>query len=336
MSILSNDDSDDTDAQPDRSDDSPRLADASAEELAAEIDDRTAEQWSMTGGWVGREVAKLAINFSKPIPKTTKIWKRLLTVAHKGLYKSCGADGLIYTYRGNDKMDVVPVARYKDPDGENADLWHSPGWTEQWVGSGGRDMVLGPGNVPVGVASGDEFALGDQLSLRADNAFKRGHDGPMFVDPTFDVVEQIDQEIVVDPDAASADGQALADGGDIPVEAVGGVDERLVGRDIGLDEMGDLGDYAIDLSDTDNRLLSLWNYKETYPGKMPSEEHRNAEFRGRKAEEDKDMAAYAMKMLLIAGAIVVLALVAVFVLPQLLGGAGGGGGGGFIPLLGGL
>lgn len=333
MNLFSNDDTDNTDAQAASDSDAPRLDEASAEEIAAEIDDRTAEQWSMTGGWVGREVAKLAINFSKPIPKTTKIWKRLLTVAHKGLYKSCGADGLIYTYRGNDKMDVVPVARYKDPDGENADLWHSPGWNEQWVGSGGRDMVLGPGNVPVGVASGDEFALGDQLSLRADNAFKRGDDGPMFVNPTFDVVEQIEQ-VAIDEDGNAYNPKALPDGGKgVPVEAV---DENIIGRDISLREMGDLGDYAIDLSDTDNRLLSLWNYKETYPGKMPSEEHRNAEFRGRKAEEDKDMAAYAMKMLLIAGAIVVLALVAVFVLPQLLGGAGGGGGGGFIPLLGGL
>jgi hypothetical protein len=186
-------------------------------------------------------------------------------------------------------------------------------------------MVLGPGNVPVGVASGDEFALGDQLSLRADDAFKRGDDGPVFTEPRFDVVEQI-QEIAIDEESGRAyPPEALADGG-VEVDAV---KEELVGRDISLGDMGDLGDYAVDLSNTDNRLLSLWNYKETYPETMASEEHRNAEFRGRKAEEDKDMAAYAMKMLLIAGGVIVLALAAVFVLPQLLG----GGGGGMIPIV---
>lgn len=310
--------------------DTTPLDEATGEEIADELDERTTEQWSMAGGWAGREVAKLAINLSKPIPKAAKVWKRLLTVAHKGLYKSTGADGIVYTYRGNDKMEPVPVARYKDPDGENADLWHSPGWGEQWVGSGGRDMVLGPGNVPVGVASGGDFALGDQLALRADNAFQRGDDGPVFTEPRFDVVEQVEQ-IAVDESGNAYNPKALPDGGEgVPVDAV---DERIVGRDISLDEMGDLGDYAIDLGDTDNRLLSLWSYKETYPETMASEEHRNAEFRGRKAEEDKDMAAYAMKMLLIAGGIVVLALAAVFVLPKLLG---GGGGGSLIPIIGGL
>jgi len=309
--------------------DATPLDKASAEEIAAELDDRTAEEWSMAGGWAGREVAKLAINLSMPISKTAKIWKRLLTVAHKGLYKATGADGIVYTYRGNDKVEVVPVARYKDPDGENADLWHSPGWEDQWVGASGRDMVLGPGNVPVSVGSGDSFALGDQLSLRADNAFQRGADGPVFTEPRFEVTEQIEQ-IAVDENGNAYNPKALPDGGEgVPVEAV---KEQIVARDISLDEMGDLGDYAIDLSDTDNRLLSLWSYKETYPETMASEEHRNAEFRGRKAEEDKDYGKFAMKMLLIAGGIVVLALAAVFVLPKLLG----SGGGSLLPLLGGL
>jgi hypothetical protein len=308
-------------------DNQPTLSEASAEALAAELDDRTAEEWAVPGGWAGREVAKLAINLSRPVPYSGRVWKRLLTVAHKGLYKATGADGIVYTYRGNDKLEPVPVARYKDPDGENADLWHSPGWTDQWAGSGGRDMVLGPGNVPVGVASGDEFALGDQLSLRADQAFQRGQDGPVFVEPRFEVTEQIQQLAIDEQDQAWSPDDLKADGG-VPVKAI---EEEIVGRDITLEEMGNLGDYAIDLTDTDNRMLSLWNYKETYPETMASEEHRNAEFRGRKAEEDKDMAAYAMKMLMIAGGVIVLALAAVFVLPQLLG--GGGGGGGFIPLL---
>jgi hypothetical protein len=45
-------------------------------------------------------------------------------------------------------------------------------------------------------------------------------------------------------------------------------------------------------------------------------------------EKDGDMSSYAMKMLLIAGAIVVGALAVVFIGPKLLGASGGGSSGG--------
>ena len=83
---------------------------------------------------------------------------------------SGAAHGIVYAYRGNSRVEAVPVARYQPDDPEKGDLWHSTDWEDVWVGSP-DDMVIGPGNVPIAVAAGDSYTLGDQLQLRVAGFF---------------------------------------------------------------------------------------------------------------------------------------------------------------------
>jgi hypothetical protein len=71
-------------------------------------------------------------------------------------------------------------------------------------------------------------------------------------------------------------------------------------------------------------------YYETYPETTDSEEMELQEWRGiQKARDDEELRALMVKLMLIAGGIVVASLVAAFVLPAVLG---GGDGGGIVPL----
>jgi hypothetical protein len=78
------------------------------------------------------------------------------------------------------------------------------------------------------------------------------------------------------------------------------------------------------------------DYHETYPATSDPKKMDEERQIGRLMEKDGDMSSYAMKMLLIAGAIVVGALAVVFIGPELLGATGassGGGGGSIIPVM---
>lgn len=261
------------------------------------------------GAAVAREVERSAVNgLQRPQTLMVKFWKGVLRAGYKGLYKASNADGIVHSYAG-DQVNIEPVQYHAAADEDGNPLWITSGEADSWVPSGGRNTALGPGNVPMLWASGDYYALNSELQARVDRALSMGHDQPLYKDATVNLIEVEYEEV--------KNGEMATDGGN-------------VGREISI-EHPKLDDHLIDLTGTNDMILSWEGYKETHPQKLASEEHENAEFRGRMMEKDTDYGRLAFKLLIVAGLIVVLSLAAVFVLPQLLGGGGGGGGGSVVP-----
>jgi len=256
------------------------------------------------GAGAAREVERSAVNgLKRPKTLAVRFWKGVIRAGYKGLYKASNADGIIHSYAG-DQVNIEPAQYHASADEDGNPLWITPGEADEWVPSGGRDTALGPGNVPMLLASGDYYSLNSELQARVDRALSMGHDQPLYRNPTVNLIEVEYEEV--------KNGELATDGGNMGRE-ISITDERLE-------------DHLIDLTGTNDMILSWEGYKETHPEKMGSEEHENAEFRGRMMEKDQDYGRLAMKLMIIAGLIVVGALAAVFVLPQLLGGGGGGGG----------
>ncbi|RYJ13576.1 hypothetical protein ELS19_06140 [Halogeometricum borinquense] len=267
---------------------------------------------------IGRRIETFLVNFSGPNPGglTAKFWSGMLRASLKGMRKSTNADAINWTYLGNGRVKPLPIANTSRDGGEN--LWKSKDGNHQWIPSAsGNEIALGPGGVPVTFSSTDANVLNDELTARMDQALALGDDWPLVHQGTVNA-------FFVEEDASNPK-QAVADGGatrQLTNISFDQIPERLPEVEAALD------DHLIDLSRTDHRVMSWDGYVGSQIERMPSEEHENAEFRGRMAEKDQDYGKMAMKLLLIAGAIVVLSLAAVFVVPKLLGGGGGGGGGG--------
>lgn len=264
--------------------------------------DGTAER---VGAGIGREIERSAVNGLKR-PKTMMIrfWKGVIRAGYKGLYKASNADGIVHSYAG-DQVNIEPAQYHAAADEEGNPLWITPGEADEWVPSGGRDTALGPGNVPMLWASGDYYSLNSELQARVDRALSMGHDQPLYTDATVNLIEVEYEEV--------KNGELATDG------------SGNVGREISIADAR-LEDHLIDLTGTNDMILSWEGYKETHPQKMASEEHENAEFRGRMMEKDRDYGRLAMKLMIIAGLVIVGVLAVIFVLPKLLGGGGGGGG----------
>jgi hypothetical protein len=262
---------------------------------------------------IGRSIETFMVNFSglNPGGLAAKFWSGTLRASLKGLRKSTNADAINFAYLGNGRVKPLPIANTGREGGER--LWKSKDGNHTWIPSAsGNEIALGPGGVPVTFSSTDANVLNDELTARMDQALALGDDWPLVKGAT---VNAFFVEDAADPQQAVADGGANRTLKDVSIDSVPEVRDAL-------------SDHLIDLSGTDHRVMSWDGYVGTQIEKMPSEEHENAELRGRMMEKDQDYGKMAMKLLLIAGAIVVLSLAAVFVLPKLLGGGGGGGGGG--------
>lgn len=256
---------------------------------------------------LGKAVENFAVNATAKMPMRIKFWNGLLRASYRGLAKASSADALVHAYRPSGRVDVMPAQYQAAADSGGKPLWITPDEQDWWVPNGGsQDTVFGPGNVPCLMAASDSYAVNNELKARCAEALDLGHDAPLYENPQIDVFEVTYEDL--------KDGEAVTDGG--------AAQTKLDVRDV-----GELKDHLIDISGTDSRILSYDKYKETHPEKLGSEEHQNSEDRGRLSEQNGDMSAYAMKMLLIAGLIIVGALLAVFVLPELVSGGSGGGGG---------
>jgi len=322
------DELDETLADDDLDVDPADLPDEVVDALPDSLTTRDDERWDVPGSLVGRRVARLAMNLSKPLPLATRFWKAVAATGLRAMEASSDADALVLNFESNGRVDIEPMARYADPDDHSeGDLWHTPDWQRQWVGSGGDDIVRGPKNTNIAVAAGDEYHLGNHLMLRANTALDLGDDAHLYADPTIMVKEDVERQIMVDGDAA-AEGAAVADGGQLNQAAITDIEDRVVGRSLDVQDLSWLGDdHVIDLERTDNRLLSVERAYDAMPERMAAEEHQAAEERGRLSEEDQDKQAFVLKLMLIAAAIVLGTLAIMFIGVPAVQGSGGGGGG---------
>lgn len=252
------------------------------------------------------------ISFSKILPMTERFFRGMLNAGYRGLYGTTDCDAIGHIKVGNE-LKFVPVTYDYDEgcyENRHGDYWN--------VASEGDYEYRVAGRVPAVWASASSNELGSHVQAEVAEAVDQGHDRPLY---------DADVNVVLDAQSATGAGQARADGG--------GYNYSL-----DIDNVTDTFDQIVDLSepDADARVVSMEKYYETYPSVVAPEEMKRQEERGKMAENDRDYAKLAMKMMLIA-----LAIIAVVVLgPQLVAGifgngGGGGGGGSVMPImLGGL
>ncbi len=248
--------------------------------------------------------------FTRVLPKSSALWKNLMLKSAKAYEKRTGADAIALNARPNGTIDPIPVKW--SPNGEKS-KWVSKNGDLEWgPGSEGRNTDrLGKANVIL--VDEDGLEKWETLDARVAEAIELDDWDPLYTNPTI-------QKTVID--SSGVDRQAVADGG-YPQDAM---------QSYTLRDRGELSDALIDISSgdgLDGMRVSWRKFKELRQETTTSEEMQRQEDRGRIAEmEGKEE--LAKKMLIIAGAIVVLSLAMAFVVPKLLASGGGGGGGGMI------
>jgi hypothetical protein len=269
------------------------------------------------GAGIANAASSLVLNLllfvTRLVPFTWRFWRGLLNAGYRGMYKSSGKIDEIGHIIIDGQIKQVPL-RYNHDMGRYETIEDDPEWWESPAEADNEYRVAG--SVPTVWASSATNELGSHVQAELAEGLDLGQDRAVYRDATV-------QHVTVDASDVQAGGQqALADGG------------RGVSEYVHVTDPGSLADRVVDLSTSgDAKLISLEKYYETYPATEDPEKMDQERQIGRLMEADKDMSDYAMKMLLIAGAIVVGSLAAIHVLPQLLGGGGGGGGGSVIPFM---
>jgi hypothetical protein len=272
------------------------------------------------GNAIAGGIATLAINiillFARITPGGWKMGRGLIRAGYKTFYKSSGKiDNIAHVCIGN-HIKHVPVkynydlGRY-ETFADEPEYWYAPSEAE-------NEYRVGP--VPSLWMSARSTELGSHVQADVAEVLDLGGGRDLYTDAQV-------QHVEVTPGAGTdASGQAMADGG---------ATQQSWGERVSIHDPGTLADQLVDLDtgleDSDaGRVVSMDKYYETYPEKAATEEMELQEWRGiQKALDDEELRALMIKLMLIAGAIVVGSLVAAFVLPAVLG---GGGGGGVIPL----
>jgi len=268
------------------------------------------------GGALGRFVLNISLMLSRLMPGSTRMWRSLLKASYKGLYKSSSSVDCIGHIMVGGEIKHVPLTydyeqeRYKTLS-DDPEWWETPSEAES-------EYRVGP--VPSVWASSTENELGSHVQAEVAEALEVGQEEFVCTDATV-------QHVTVEQTGPIEDG-AVADGG----QAVQQRQEMISVEDVGKER-----DWlaVLDWDDADARVVSMDKYGDTYPETAASEKMDRERQLGRLMEKDRDLSKYAMKMLLIAGAIVIGALAVVFIGPSLLGSggvvSGGGGGGGALP-----
>ncbi len=294
---------------------------SAGEEQPAEVETRSTTWASKSRQWFTTTVLSPALAIGAGteavdstigtgwIPGSSRVWGWLLNTAHRGYVNSTGADMLGYEMK---RGHLLPKPLIYNPD---SGRWETQDGETWWQGrEDGVDIYRGPGGVSVAWGSSRANQLGTDVQAQVAEALDMGFGQVLTTGATVNLNK-----------TTATTQQARADGG-VDVQAT---------AQITAQNPGQFSDYVIPINKlfvddgelVDARLVSMEKYYQTYPETTESEEHQRAEDRARIAESDGDQAAYAMKMLLIAGATIVLAIAAFAVLPELLSGSGGGGGG---------
>jgi hypothetical protein len=295
-------------------DDSQSLGDEIADELPDEPS--TADHDSRLAGladelrdaFVGVTVA-LLLTITRVLPFTMAFWRGLYKAGLKGIHKKSGADYVGFVNVGG-KIKVVPVNWDYETNrfiNSSGDWWKAPSEGEYRYSAAG-------GKVPAIWASASSNHVGSHLQAEVGEALDIGNSRHLYE------AAEVQANIELNAQNLEQDGSgtALADGG---LENIVVTGERP----------GPFADELVPLTtDADARVVSMNKYYQTYPEVVDTEEMKNQEVRGELKAANRDMEGLMIKVLLIAGAIVVGSLAAVFVLPELFGGGGGliGGGGG--------
>lgn len=275
-------------------------------------DEPGAKLGNAIAGAFGRFVGNMSLFTSRLVPGSAKMWRGLLQTSYKGIYKSKGSIDAIGHIIVGGNLKHVPLT-YDHERGRYKTLADDPDW---WETSSQYQDQYHVGPVPTVFASDAANDVGDHVQAEVAKALDLGNDAYLYQSAD---VNHVEMEI---PEG-STPGEAVADGGNV---------QRQREEFVTVDNPGDLADHLVDLStDADARVVSIDDYDETYPEKADSQKMKEERQLGRLMEKDDDMSAYAMKMLLIAGAIIVGTIAIVVLGPMVLGG-GGGGGGSLIPI----
>lgn len=283
------------------------------------------EGWgSRAGDAIGSAVGNFAVNSamlaSKVMPASLRMWKGLLKASYKGVYKSSDDIDAIGHIMVGGEIKHVPVT-YDHEKEQYQTLSDDPEW---WDTHAANDHEYRVGPVPAIWASSSANDVGSAVQADVAEALDIGQDGYLYEGA------QVNHVQMLAPESAGMSGDAVADGGHV----VNQVEEY-----VSVQSPGKLSDRVVDLSiadDADARVVSMDKYHDTYPEKTDSEKMQRERQIGRLMETDGDGRSWAMKMLLIAVAGIVLSLAIVVLGPMLLGSAGGGGGGGGTTIIPGL
>jgi len=267
----------------------------------------------MIGGQLGQLAANLSLATARVVPFSERFFRALYRLGLRGIHGKSGCDYLGMIQVGGEIKPVPVDWDHEKQHFENrhGDFWKAP--------SEGEYQYRMAGKVPAIWASSTSNHVGSHMQAQVAEALDLGR--------SLDVYESANVRVDgATIDASDSDGQTAAtDGGGLTNFTVTGM------------QPGPFADRVVPLTSTDDydaRAVSLEKYYETYPEVVDSEEMKMQEQRGELAINDRDYGKMAMKMLLIAGAIIAAVELGPPLIQVLFGGGGGGGStGGLIPVM---
>jgi len=286
---------------------------------------------------IGRLAGGLLASVPKPLLGIRgTLFKRMAVKSLENYYKTSGGDAIAINAKAGQALDLEPVA-YRAP--EEVDEGEKHGWRVK-----GRDKVWNPtsegnsvnylGRTPTIVVEDDDHVEAGFLAPRIGQAIETDQYAPVFTNPTFKSVFDVNGQQQRTHNGAVADGGETAA---VHQDLDQWAQAHLGGLE--LDSPGVFsGETLIDIDSGDGydgMRISGHKAREWQAETAESEQMQMQEDRGyirglAQAEDGPSI----VKLLLICAAIILGVLAIVFIGPELLG--GGGGGGGINPLMLGL
>ena len=321
------DDSDDSGLSPDI--DSEHLKDGAKEAAETGLEaGKEAGEAASYAAKAGGAVAGTMLKAAKLVPYTTRLYRRLAIKGLKGYYKRSSADAIGIEKRPNGELDFVPVTYLAS---EVTDEGQRPGWQvsgrdRSYDAASMGDSVAYLHDTPIVPLHSDATVEATWMAPRIAEAVELDHYWPIFSNPQIDAVFDVPETAATAQNGADP---AVADGGQLDPA------EQFMG--FRLSDPGHYaGDSVVDLDSGaghDGMRISFSKAQDILDERTTSERMDMQEQRGRiMSQLSGGKEEYAMKMMLIAGAVIVLAFAALKGIPLLLG-SGGGGGASVNPLL---
>lgn len=304
--------------------------DVDAEAAGESAADVFAKPWGMLGRALGTFTSRLGYVFLRVTPMGARFWKNLALTAVENYRKRTGADALGLDHMQNGKFELIPI-KYLDglDDVEDHPGWKQKGRDKRWQANNIEGSVPRLGKTPLVPLDDDAQHAGSMLECRMAHAVDNGK--------TRDVwsVDHANLNVIASL-LEPADQQALADGGEIDVEAeqniieVDGRAYQVHERELHAGE-GLFADTIVDIGTAagfDGTAVSFKRYKDLESHTTTPEQMKNQEVRGylagRVGEDGKKIIKYA----LILFALATLVALGRDLIPAIFGNSGGGGGGG--------
>lgn len=280
-------------------------------------------------------------NFTSIVPFTERLYHNMAVKAMTNLHRKAGGDAIGLVATAGQQLDLEPVKYISAEEWSERDDTDQPGWKSKrrdktWAAGTEGQVVDYLGKAPIVLLQDDAHVESGWQRSRIAQALDLDQHQPIFNNPQIDVKPQYQV------DFRSAPGEGVADGGELDLTPED-LDFYLRGSDAEVVEPGEyFGDSLIDLSSpqaddgmrVSHRKAQAW-FSQQSDAEFGQRQQDRGYLMGKLGKDEPN----AFKYLLVAGAIVVLSLLAVFVLPEVLGGGGGGGGdsgGGIVPFMLGL